>query len=235
MADVCVVTGAGSGIGRATCLALAKRGVSIIMGGRNTERLESTAEECKGVNVRCSAGDVGNPDYTDSLFQYALELREKSSKLLAVFAAGVAHFGPTLEQEHSLWEQTLRTNLTGIYNACRSAIRAMLPIGGGRIVNVLSTASKIPFPESAAYVASKYGALGLTRSLNAEFRKKGILLTAFLPGSSATNLWEAQPWSPPREDMLDPRDVGEMIAYIVTSPPTYNVDEIVFMPPKGVL
>lgn len=236
MAEVCVITGAGSGIGRATCLALAQRKVNIIMGGRNLERLESTAEGCKNVKVRCSAGDVKNPDYTDSLFQHALELRENSSsKILAVFAAGKAQFGPTLEQEQDIWDETIGTNLTGIYNCCRSAIRAMLSIGGGRIVNVLSIAAKIPFPESAAYVASKYGALGLTRSLNAEFRKQNIFLTAFLPGSSATKLWEEQPWSPPQEEMLDPLNVGEMIAHIVTAPLTYNVDEIVFMPPRGVL
>jgi len=205
------------------------------MGGRSEERLQSTAEECKNVIVRYFSGDVRNPEYTDSLFKHALEFRETPSNLFAVFAAGVAYFGPTLEQEESVWEETLGTNLTGIYNSCRSAIRAMLSIGGGRIVNVLSIAAKIPFSESASYVASKYGALGLTRSLNAEFRKQGIFLTAFLPGSSATSLWEGQPWSPPQEEMLDPRDVGEMIAYVATLPLAYNVDEIIFMPPKGVL
>jgi NAD(P)-dependent dehydrogenase (short-subunit alcohol dehydrogenase family) len=111
----------------------------------------------------------------------------------------------------------------------------MLETGGGRIINVLSIASLHAFPSSAAYVASKFGALGLTRSLAAEYRDKGIRMTALLPGSTDTPLWKRQAWSPEPSDMLKPADVGAAIADIITSPLEASYDEVVLLPPKGIL
>lgn len=223
-----VVTGASSGIGKATAIELHSRGVQLVLSGRNRERLEQVSRVTN--NSRCVVGDVCDESVCSALFGPIPD-----GPIGAVFAAGTADFGPTLEFENHLWQAAVDTNLTGLFNCCRAAIRAMLPRGGGRIVSVLSVASKHPFSSAAAYVASKYGALGLTRSLQAEFRAEGVAITAFMPGSTATELWERQGWSPEEADMIRPEDVSRAIADIVLNETSGVFDEVVFMPKKGIL
>ncbi|MGI8923973.1 MAG: SDR family oxidoreductase [Fimbriimonadales bacterium] len=231
---VCVVTGASSGIGRAAASSLAQRGVCLVLSGRDAGRLEDARKICTGVQTVALAGDVTSPRHTERLFEIAAELRP-SDKLAAVFAAGVAHSGDTLQLPEEIWHESIAANLTGLFLCCRSAISSMLVRGGGRVVNVLSIASKTAFPQSAAYVASKQGALGLTRSLAAEFRARNIQLTAFMPGSTDTELWEGKVWSPPKGDMLSAADVGDAIAEVVVSERKGYMDEVLYLPPKGIL
>jgi NAD(P)-dependent dehydrogenase (short-subunit alcohol dehydrogenase family) len=223
-----VVTGASSGIGKATALELYSRGTGLIISGRDPERLRSvsnSAGDCPAI-----AGDISEESTCASLFANI-----PHGPIAAVFAAGNAEFGPTLEFTQERWQSAIDTNLTGMFNCCRAAINAMLPRGGGKIVAVLSIAAMHPFSQSAAYVASKSGALGLVRSLQAEFREQGIAITAFIPGSTDTELWNRQNWSPDPTDMITPDDVAKTIADIVLSDLTGVFDEVVFMPKKGIL
>ncbi|MBA3726724.1 MAG: SDR family oxidoreductase [Armatimonadetes bacterium] len=231
---ICVVTGASSGIGRAAASSLAQRGVSLVLSGRDAGRLDDARNLCAGVETVALAGDVTSPAHTERLFEIAAELGP-SDKLAAVFAAGVAHSGDTLQLPEQIWHESISANLTGLFLCCRSAISAMLVRGGGHIVNVMSIASITAFPQSAAYVASKQGALGLTRSLAAEFRARSVQLTAFMPGSTDTELWEGKAWSPPKDNMLSAADVGDAIADLVVSDRKGYMDEVHYMPPKGIL
>ena len=223
-----VVTGASSGIGKATAIELYNRGVNVVVSGRSQERLGDVAE--KTGNSRFVVGDISESAVCDSLFRDMPD-----GPIRAVFAAGNAEFGPTLEFTSDKWRAAIDANLTGLFNCCKSAIAAMLPRGGGKIVAVLSIASKHPFPESAAYVASKTGALGLIRSLQAEFRSQGIAITAFIPGSTDTELWDRQKWTPDPKDMIDPRDVANTIADIIMDESSGVYDEVVYMPKGGIL
>lgn len=220
-----VVTGATSGIGRAVAQELHRRGVALVLSGRDEARLNATAAQCGAKPV---AGDIC--ETAEHLFDSL-----PHGPVSAVFAAGAASFGPSLEATEDDWEEAIHTNLTGLFRCCRAAIGAMLQRGGGRIVAVLSVASVHPFPSAAAYVASKAGALGLVRSLQNEFRAEGIAITAFMPGSAATELWERQDWSPERADMIDPDDVARAIANIVLDESSGVYDEVLFMPRKGIL
>ncbi len=223
-----VVTGASSGIGKAVALALHSRNAELVLSGRNRERLAEVARSCGG--ARSIAGDISDPKISDELFA---DLPQ--GPIAAVFAAGSADFGPTTDFSDELWQSAISSNLTGLFNCCRAAINAMLPRGGDKIVNVLSIAATHPFPQSAAYVASKAGALGLTRSLQSEFRSQGIALTAFIPGSTATELWHRQAWSPDENEMMLPEDVATAIVDILLTDGTGLYDEVVFMPRKGIL
>ena len=223
---VCVVTGATGGIGRSTAVALASRGAKLVVSGRNVERLEDIRDETGGISV---AGDVTLEGFPEQLFASA-----PSGELSAVFAAGVAHFGPTLEMPESAWKEMIEANLCGLYRCCLAAVSEMLRRGGGHILAVLSIASVEPFAQSAAYVASKYGGLGLIKSFAAEFRGKGIQFTAFMPGSTNTELWRGAQ-SPKKENMLAPADVGMAIADILLSRAKGYYDEVIYMPPKGIL
>ncbi len=227
-----MVTGASSGIGRAVAIRLAERGVHVALNGRNEERLEETRRACEeaGVNAHAVPGDAGDVAVLRALFEFHPE-----TQLGAVFAAGYARFGGTLSLDPGVWEKTLHANLTALYHGNRVAIESMLSRGGGRIVNVLSVASRVAFASSAAYVASKYGALGLTRSLAAEFRSRGIELIAFMPGSTDTELWDEQGAAPDREQMMKPEDVALGIENALMHEGEAFLDEVLLMPPGGVL
>lgn len=243
------MTGASSGIGKAMAVELAHRGVALVLSGRHQSRLEETGARCRdsGVVARAVPGDIADSGYCESLVGVAVGLAESGAvaiesadrseniSLAAVFAAGTAAFGPTEEFPDLAWQNTMEANLTGLFYCCRAMIRAMRNRGGGRIVNVISVAAKQAFPRSAAYVASKFGALGLTRSLANEYRSEGIYLTAFIPGSVDTPFWQGMDWTPERTDMLSAEDVASAIANIVTADTDGVYDEVVFMPKKGIL
>jgi NAD(P)-dependent dehydrogenase (short-subunit alcohol dehydrogenase family) len=239
---VCVITGASGGIGSAVARELANQGVSLVLNGRDNTRLKTLAQRCaRKVNVVPVVGDVSNPAVAERLFEEAQALlknlspRKTRGELNAVFCTGFARFGDTLKLPDEAWHQSLSSNLSAYFFACRSAIRAMKKLGKGHIVNVLSIASLHPFPQSSAYVASKYGALGLTRSLSAEYRSTGIRFTALILGSVNTPLWEAQPWKPNPKDMLSPADVATAIVHILQSPSHLSYDEVHLLPAKGIL
>jgi short-subunit dehydrogenase len=225
---IAVVTGASSGLGKATAKELYSRGAQLVLSGRNEERLTETAKHCDNASI--IAGDIADSRIADQLFQDL-----PTGALCAVFVAGSATFGPTDQFSDDGWKAAIDANLTGLFNCCRAAVREMCNRGGGKIVNVLSIAAKHPFPQSAAYVASKTGAYGLTRSLQAEYRDQGIAITAFIPGSTNTELWHRQDWTPNENDMIDPNDVARVIADIALDTSTGVYDEVVYMPPKGIL
>ncbi len=263
MNHICTITGASSGIGKACAVSMARRGCSLVLSGRNLTRLEETASKCRefGVAVDIVGGSISDPQVAIELFdktkgffdshdfqpglgmenlthqQFAFgEQKETvSPDLSAIFAAGIAATGETLVLPDSIWDETISTNLSGLFFSCREAIRFMLERGGGKIVNVLSISSKTPFPKGAAYVASKFGGLGLSHSLAQEFRSKGIQITAFMPGSVDTPLWDQMEWTPERADMLTADDVAAAIENVIFSGSHGVYDEVVYMPKKGFL
>lgn len=203
-----------------------------MLNGRNEERLEQLRQACweEGGEADVIAGDAADESLLQGMFSLL-----PSGPIGAIFASGFAKFGDTLLLDDAIWHETIHANLTALYYGNKVAIQNMLSRGGGRIVNVLSIASRIAFPGSAAYVASKYGALGLTRSLAAEFRTRGIEIIAFMPGSTDTELWNKQSSSPDREQMMSPGDVGQAIVNALLHEGDGYLDEIVLMPPGGVL
>jgi short-subunit dehydrogenase len=132
-------------------------------------------------------------------------------------------------------DELINLNLTSVIRTCKAAIPWMLERGGGDIVNVCSIASIHPFGQAGAYVSAKAGLLGFTKSLSSEYRSQGIRVAAVLPGSTDTPLWDSQTFSPDRKEMLSPEAVAEAIRDVVLAPRDRSFDEIVLMPPKGIL
>lgn len=228
-----IVTGGSSGIGREIAVALAGAGCAVLITGRNIDRLEETAQMMpQGMWV--TAGDVCDASFQESLIDAAKGIDAGGLPIL-VNAAGIAQFGPTAEVTPESLRAQIETNLLTPMQLCRLAIPWMLERGGGDIVNVGSIASIHPFPMAAGYVASKSGLLGFTRSISNEYRKDGIRTLSILPGSVRSELWLNQPASPPKELMLPPIAVGEAVRDAVMAPRDRFFDEILLMPPNGIL
>jgi NAD(P)-dependent dehydrogenase (short-subunit alcohol dehydrogenase family) len=186
-----IITGAGSGIGRATALASAREGADIVVFDLNPEAAEATVRELKGLGRRALAvtGDVTKEADIDRLT--AVTLREFGRIDLLMNNAGVAdQIVPTLEQSVQSWERVMDIHLKGMYLCCRRIGREMLRQMEGRIVSVSSVAGFVGFPMRTAYGPAKAGIAHLTRVLAVEWASYHIRVNAIAPGYVRTPLVE---------------------------------------------
>jgi NAD(P)-dependent dehydrogenase (short-subunit alcohol dehydrogenase family) len=186
-----IITGAGSGIGRATALACAREGADIVVFDLNSEAAEATVRELKGLGRRALAvtGDVTEEADIDRLTE--VTLREFGRIDLLMNNAGVAdQIVPTLEQSVQSWERVMDIHLKGMYLCCRRIGREMLRQMEGRIVSVSSVAGFVGFPMRTAYGPAKAGIAHLTRVLAVEWASYHIRVNAIAPGYVRTPLVE---------------------------------------------
>jgi NAD(P)-dependent dehydrogenase (short-subunit alcohol dehydrogenase family) len=132
--------------------------------------------------------------------------------------AGVGRFGPLSQLSLDDWQQTIGTNLSGVFYCCRAAVPIMRERGGGWIINVSSLAGKHPFAGGAAYCASKAGLNALTESLMQDVRRDGIRVSAVLPGSVNTRFGGHGP-DPAADWKLAPEDVAQVIVDLLAHEP----------------
>jgi NAD(P)-dependent dehydrogenase (short-subunit alcohol dehydrogenase family) len=189
---VVIVTGSGGGLGRAVALAFASRKAKValadINGNANFETLHSI--EAAGGHAIAITTDVADKASVADM------VRETVGKLgdldIAVNNAGIEQQpGFFLDLEEEVFDRVLSVNLRGIFLCMQAEIRAMLPQNKGAIVNITSITDEIGAAGNPAYVASKHGALGLTRSIALEFAKLGIRINAVSPGGMRTAMYEA--------------------------------------------
>jgi NAD(P)-dependent dehydrogenase (short-subunit alcohol dehydrogenase family) len=241
---VAVVTGGGSGIGKAAAAALARDGYAVVLAGRNAERLTKAAEELaplrEGLQHLAIPTDVTDPASVKALFA---KVRERFARLDLLFNnAGV--FVPGAPIENVTWEQwnsVLSTNLTGAFLCTQEAFRIMKEQTprGGRIVNNGSISAHVPRPGSAAYTASKHGITGLTRSTSLDGRQYDIACGQIDVGNAATEPMERVKTGVPQangsiasEPTIDPAEVGRAIVYMAGLPLDANVQFMTLMATK---
>lgn len=183
-----VVTGATSGIGRATALLLSANGAAVIVAGRRPDAVDAVVDEIRaagGVAVGC-VGDVADPDFAADAVAMANGL---GPLRIAVNNAGIGVPPARLaELPRTSWELMLATNLTAVMTGMQAQIPAMIAAGGGSIVNVSSILGSVGSPMSTAYVAAKHGVVGLTRSAALEYASEGVRINSVGPGYIRTPL-----------------------------------------------
>jgi short-subunit dehydrogenase len=230
-----LVSGGSRGIGRAVALALAREGAAVAVLARGQAALAAVAGEI------AAAGGVGVAVPADAADERAVagavaEARRRLGGLdVLVTAQGTGTFGPVEASRTEDWDAMMAVNLRATYLLCRAVLPGMLAAGRGTIVNVLSLAAVRPIAGCAAYAASKAGALGFTRGLAEDVRRRGVRVAALCPGAVDTPFWDAIPGAPDRTRMLRPEAVAEAAVLIAAQPPGAMVEEIVLAPTPGVL
>lgn len=184
-----VVTGAGSGIGRATAIRFAKRGAHVVVSDIDVDSAEATAAMIKGAGRRASAAqlDVTDPDAWEA---FADDVRaEHGVPDVVVNNAGIVVSGPFLKLSAADWDKQLSINLMGVVHGCRVFGAQMAERGrGGHIVNIASAAAFTPTPVMAPYSVSKAGVKMLSECLRLELKPYGIGVSAICPGVINTNI-----------------------------------------------
>jgi NAD(P)-dependent dehydrogenase (short-subunit alcohol dehydrogenase family) len=231
---VALITGATRGIGLAVARALAKESCNLILTARNESALARVGRELARAKIRVLAHpcDVRDPYSVDALFRAA---RQQFGRLDILFNnAGIAHKSLPVEHlPYPAWMDVLQTNLSGMFLVTQAALAMMKR--GGTIVNNLSIAANRVFAGSAAYNASKHGALGFTNTLREELRPKGIRVIGLLPGATDTDIWKTLWPQAPRRKMMSPNTVAEAIVAAILLPADATVETIEILPTTGTL
>ncbi len=181
---VALITGASSGIGRATAEAFAAKGARIVAAARRQEELDSlvAAIESRGGKATAIATDVSSPQDVQRMVDHAIATYGRLDYAINN-AAIEGVFCPITELADEAWDQVLNINLRGTFLCLKHEARAMLKCGnGGAIVNIGSVNSFLGFPGGSAYVTSKHGLIGLTSSVSAELAPQGIRVNLVCPG-----------------------------------------------------
>jgi NAD(P)-dependent dehydrogenase (short-subunit alcohol dehydrogenase family) len=214
--QVAIVTGASRGIGRAVAVAFAGQGANVVLAARDAERLSANvaAIEASGGRALAIPTDVGDEASVAALFAGATAAFGPVS--LLVNSAGAVANRPFAEMETATWDHVLAVNLRGTFLCCRAAFQAMIPRGGGVIVN-LSSLSGVrgveKFPGLSAYNTSKFGVAGLSEILAVEGRPHHIRVIAVSPGAVDTEMLRAA--APHLTPDMTPEELARIIVFLV--------------------
>ena len=232
---IALITGAGSGIGRAVALAFLADGYSVVLSGRRKEPLEETAKMAgaAGKNALAVTADVTDPSSVHSLFA---RVHDAFGRLDVLFNnAGVGGTSATPDElPYESWSTVIATNLTGTFLCTQEAFRIMKAQNprGGRIINNGSISAHTPRPRSAAYTASKHGVTGLTKTTSLDGRAFDIACGQIDIGNAHTELADRLAKGPSPEPLMDVKYVGQAVLQMANLPLDTNVQFMTLMATK---
>jgi short-subunit dehydrogenase len=232
-----LITGASSGIGKATALAFAKAGIDVALVSRSQDKLEVVANAALEIGVKAKA-------YVLDLAKIE-EVKAGISAIAADFApidilvnnAGMGYTNPLVETPLSDWQRVIDLNLTSVFQCILGILPAMRDQQRGTIINVASIAGQQPFPDWGAYSVSKAGLIALSKTLAAEERNHGIRVVSISPGAVNTSLWDTDTVKADlnRSAMLTPEIVAQSILHTALLPEQAVIESVTLMPSAGAL
>ncbi len=224
-----IVTGATGGIGGAVIRALDNESFNIVAVGRNEDRLRKLAKTVKRAGFITAQADVRNEEEVIAVIKSAV--REFNSLDAVVNSAGVFITGDSLNFSTADFNKTLDVNVRGTWLFSKHAIKEMIDEGRqGIIINISSGAGTHGLAGGAAYSSSKFAVIGLSESLDMEFREKGIRVMCILPGKVNTSMQSLPPDDPARKIMLQPEDIADLVVYLMSLPERVTINRVSIRP-----
>jgi NADP-dependent 3-hydroxy acid dehydrogenase YdfG len=236
---VALVTGASSGIGEATALALAGQGAKVAIAARRKDRLEQLAARLAGLGAEplVLAADLAAEAEAQRIVK---ETQAHYGHLdILVNNAGVMYLEPVADADLGRWRRMLELNVLSLIASTQAALGGMRARRDGHIVNISSVAGRVANPNSAAYAATKFGVVGFSESLRREVYKDNIRVSVIEPGLVDTELREHIGHAPVRQALdamasgmrqLQPEDVADAIVFCVTRPDYVCINEVLMRP-----
>lgn len=245
---VAVVTGAASGMGAATARELSRRGATVVLVDIDETRAHGVAEECREIRDEAGrtdaeavamVGDVGDSAFCDATVERVVD-RFGSIDVL-VNAAGTIHRADSLGTDDDDWHRVMRVNVDGMFFLCRAALRPMIAVRSGAIVNFGSIWGGVGSAGATAYCVSKGAVHQLTRSLALDHAEQGIRVNAVAPGEVNTPMLSSQRASAPSaadlqaladatipmKRLAEPEEIARVVVFLASDEASYMTGEIV--------
>lgn len=214
---VAFITGGSKGIGLGIAEELIKKGVKVVLTGRNGIDVKAASEYLNGISAESTLGLVSDVRNYDDQLKAVQQAVAKFGRLDFLIAnAGVGHFGNIIDLSPDQWKETIDINLTGVFNSVKASLE-QIKKNKGYIITISSLAGTNFFSGGAAYNASKFGLVGFTQAIMMDLRSHGVKVTTIMPGSvtsyfnnhvpNETDVWKIQP-----------KDIGQMVCDLLKMP-----------------
>ncbi len=225
--QIALVTGGGTGIGKAIAKAMLAEGAKVIIVGRKEEILKEAQAEL-GSDVEMMTCDVTQEDQVKKVYENIMSNHGKIDILIN--NAGMAAKAKSYEMNYDLWKKVVDVNLNGAFLCAREAMKIMVNQKSGRIINIGSISGQMSRPENAPYTATKFAIEGLTRALALDGRDHGVAVSVIHPGNAATNIWKGREEISEREGLIPLEDLGKLAVTMLTMSPNVNILGSVILP-----
>jgi len=229
-----LITGGTYGIGFGIAKELLEKGMNVTITGRKEETTNAAAKKLADEYPGKVLGAIGDVRKMADMNKISKETRDTFGKIDVLVAnAGVGHFGSIEELTEEQWNQTIETNLTGVFNSVKAALPALID-STGYIITIASLAGTNFFASGSAYNASKFGLVGFTQAIMLDLRQKGVKVSTIMPGSVTSHF---AGHTPNEEDhwKIQPEDLGKMVVDLLEMNPRTLPSKIEVrpsMPPK---
>lgn len=214
---VALITGASKGIGYGIAKALVREGMHVALTSRHQKEAEEAARTLTEIGPGRAIGMAADVRQFESQQQCIDRVLQQWGRLDVLVAnAGVGHFASVEDLSVDQWQETIDTNLTGVFYSVKAGLEA-LKQSQGYLITIASLAGTNFFAGGSAYNASKFGLVGFTQAVMLDLRKAGIKVTTIMPGSVATHFNNHMP-NPADSWKIQPEDMGEMVLYLLRQP-----------------
>ncbi|GAA0709003.1 SDR family NAD(P)-dependent oxidoreductase [Dokdonella soli] len=236
---VALVTGASSGIGEATAVALAEAGARVAIAARRRDRLDELANRLRKLGAEPLVLEADLLDEHEAQ-RIVAETEARYGRLdILVNNAGVMYLEPVADADLGRWRRMLELNVLSLIASTQAALRGMRARGSGDIVNIASTAGRVANPNGAGYSATKFGVVAFSEALRREVHRDGVRVSVVEPGAVATELRDhignpavkeaIETWAESLRQ-LQPADIAEAILFCVTRPSHVSINEVLMRP-----
>lgn len=230
-----LITGASSGIGRATAIAFAQHGFDLALVSRNQSKLAEVVQQATEYGVIAKAYPLDFAEIHSVKAQMSQVLADFGAIDTLINNAGMGYTGSLADVSLDNWQHVLNLNLTSVLQCIQALLPSMRQQQQGTIINIVSIAGQQIFPNWGVYCASKFGLMALTKTLAAEERANGVRVVAISPGSVNTNIWDTETVDADfdRSQMLTPEIVAQTILYAALLPQQAVIEDLTLMPNAG--